>query len=33
LDELETENARLRRIVAEQALDLSILKELQQGGW
>ena len=30
---LEQENARLKRIVAEQALDISMLKELQQGKW
>ena len=28
---LEQENARLKRIVAEQALDISILKDLQRG--
>lgn len=30
---LETENARLKRIVAEQALDISMLKDLQKGNW
>jgi putative transposase len=29
----EQENARLNRIVAEQALDISMLKDLQQGKW
>ena len=29
----ETENARLKRIVAEQALDISMLKDLNQGKW
>jgi len=28
---LEQENARLKRIVAEQALDISMLKDLQRG--
>ncbi len=28
---LEQENQRLRRIVAEQALDISMLKDLQRG--
>jgi putative transposase len=27
------ENARLKRIVAEQALDISMLKDLQRGNW
>lgn len=31
LKELEQENARLKKIVAEQALDLSMLKEVAQG--
>lgn len=31
LDELERENARLKRIVVEQALDMEILKELGRG--
>ena len=30
---LEQENARLKKIVAEQALDISMLKELQKGKW
>ena len=30
---LEQENARLKRIVAEQALDISMLKDLQRGKW
>jgi hypothetical protein len=30
LRELEKENARLKRIVAEQAVDISILKEVGQ---
>jgi putative transposase len=33
LKALETENARLKRIVAEQALDISMLKDLQKGNW
>jgi len=31
--ELEHENGRLKRIVADQALDLSMLKELNEGKW
>lgn len=31
LKELERENARLRRSVAEQALDIDILKEVKRG--
>jgi transposase-like protein len=31
LKELELENARLKKLVAEQALDLSILKEAASG--
>jgi transposase-like protein len=31
LKELEQENARLKRLVAEQALDIQMLKELVQG--
>lgn len=31
LKELEKENARLKKIVAEQALDLSVLKEFSKG--
>jgi transposase-like protein len=30
---LEAENARLKRIVADQALDISMLKDLQSGKW
>lgn len=30
---LEQENARLKRIVAEQALDISMLKDLNRGKW
>jgi transposase-like protein len=30
---LEAENARLKRIVADQALDISMLKDLQRGKW
>ena len=33
LKTLEQENARLKRIVAEQALDISMLKDLQKGKW
>jgi putative transposase len=33
LKQLEAENARLKRIVAEQALDISMLKDLQKGNW
>ena len=33
LKALEQENARLKRIVAEQALDISMLKDLQSGKW
>ena len=31
LKALEQENSRLKRIVAEQALDISMLKDLQRG--
>jgi transposase-like protein len=31
LKELEKENARLKRIVADQAVDISILKEVAEG--
>ena len=31
LKELERENARLKRVVAEQALDMAILKEAASG--
>jgi hypothetical protein len=30
---LEQENARLKKIVAEQALDISMLKDLERGKW
>jgi len=30
---LEQENSRLKRLVAEQALDISMLKDLQTGKW
>jgi transposase-like protein len=30
---LEQENSRLKRIVAEQALDISMLKDLQRGNF
>ncbi len=33
LKELERENARLKRIVADQALDIAMLKELAEGRW
>ncbi len=33
LKELEKENARLKKIVAEQALDLSLLKEVSKGNF
>ncbi|MFO7947906.1 MAG: transposase [Armatimonadota bacterium] len=33
LKELEAENARLRRIVAQQAMDNDALKELLRGKW
>jgi putative transposase len=33
LKALELENARLKRIVADQALDISMLKDLQRGNW
>ena len=33
LKALEQENSRLKRIVAEQAMDISMLKELQRGKW
>jgi transposase-like protein len=31
LKELESENGRLKKLVAEQALDISILKEVSSG--
>ncbi|MFS8478983.1 MAG: transposase [Micromonosporaceae bacterium] len=33
LKELERENARLRKIVADQLLDIDLLKELNKGNW
>ena len=33
LKALEQENSRLKRIVAEQALDISMLKDLNKGKW
>src|SRR5438270_13447145 len=33
LKALEQENARLKKIVAEQALDISMLRDLQKGKW
>ena len=33
LKALESENARLKTIVAEQALDIPCCKELERGGW
>jgi putative transposase len=33
LRELEKENARLKKIVAEQAVDLSILREVAKGNF
>lgn len=33
LKELEKENGRLKKIVAEQALDLDMLKEINRGKW
>ena len=33
LKTLEKENARLKKMVAEQALDMDILKEAVQGNW
>jgi len=30
---LEQENTRLKRIVADQALDISMLRDLQRGKW
>lgn len=33
LKALEQENSRLKRIVAEQALDISMLKDLTRGKW
>lgn len=33
LKALELENSRLKRVVADQALDISILKEVSQGNY
>ncbi len=33
LKELEKENGRLKKIVAEQALDMDMLKEINRGKW
>jgi putative transposase len=33
LKELEKENVRLKKLVAEQALDIDILKEVSQGNF
>jgi putative transposase len=33
LRELEAENARLKRLVANQALDIDMLKELAEGNF
>ena len=33
LKSLHKENARLKKLVAEQALDMEILKEAAQGNW
>jgi hypothetical protein len=33
LKELERENGRLKRIVADQALDIDGLKEIARGNW
>ena len=33
LKELEAQNARLKRIVADQALDITMLKEVAEGNW
>jgi transposase-like protein len=33
LKELEKENVRLKKLVAEQALDMAILKEVAEGKW
>jgi putative transposase len=33
LKALEQENRRLKKIAAEQALDISLLKDLQRGNW
>ena len=33
LKELEAENARLKRIVADQVLEVAALKEVAKGNW
>jgi hypothetical protein len=33
LKALEKENARLKKLVADQALDMEILKETAKGNW
>lgn len=33
LKELESQNARLKKIVADQALDIDMLKHLNEGKW
>ena len=33
LKSLEKENSRLKKVVAEQALDIAILKEAAKGNW
>jgi transposase-like protein len=33
LKELEKENSRLKKLVAEQALDIDLLKEVASGKW
>ena len=33
LKELEVENARLKRIVADQTLEIAALKEISKGNW
>ena len=33
LKDLESENARLKKIVADQAMDISILKEMSRGNF
>ena len=33
LKELERENARMRKIIAEQTIDISILKEVSKGNF
>ena len=33
LKELEKENARLKKLLAEQALDIDILKEVSRGNF